>query len=326
MDKKNNSIAITTPSRLHFSLIDLNGEIGRIDGGFGVSLQNPNFKIYIEKLDRNTQILTKNLEDYEEILRTLNIIKEKFNIKNNYKIFIKNEIPKHIGFGSTTQLTLGVASGILKMEGIFMPVYDIATIVKRGGTSGIGVKAFESGGFIVDAGHTFGKDKEKDSFLPSSASNAKPPKILFRQDFPDEWIFVCAIPEKEKIYGKKEVEIFKKYCPINRNDVERLCHLLLMKILPSLIEKDIENFGSGLNEIQNIGFKKIEVEISGMRNLINELSKISYGAGLSSFGPCVYALTKGEKHAKEVADYLNEKGIKNFICMPNNKGAYFEYF
>ncbi len=44
-----NAITVTTPSRLHFSLIDLNGEIWRIDGGFGVALQNPNFKILIER-------------------------------------------------------------------------------------------------------------------------------------------------------------------------------------------------------------------------------------------------------------------------------------
>ncbi len=30
-------ITITTPSRLHFGLIDLNGELGRINGGIGIT-------------------------------------------------------------------------------------------------------------------------------------------------------------------------------------------------------------------------------------------------------------------------------------------------
>lgn len=320
------AIAVTTPSRLHFSLIDLNGEIGRIDGGFGVALQNPNFKIVIERAKKFEILGVNDDRNYEEILKILNAIKEKFEIKNKYKINIKSEIPRHVGFGSTTQLNLAVASGILKLEEIFLSPNEIAKIVKRGGTSGIGVKAFESGGFIVDAGHKFGKGKEKTTFLPSSASGANPAKILFRLDFPDEWIFVCAVQKNKKIYAETEVEIFKKYCPVNRRDVEMLSHLLLMKILPSVIERDVENFGDGLKEVQLLGFKKIEVEISGLKNFMDELNKISYGAGLSSFGPCVYALTKGKKHAEDVSNYLNEMGIKNFICRANNNGAYFEYF
>ncbi len=319
-------ITVTTPSRLHFSLIDLNGEIGRIDGGFGVALQNPNFKIFIERAKQTGIFGTGDTRTYEEILKILSTIKKKYDIKNEYKISLKSEIPRHSGFGSTTQLNLAIASAILKLEEIFLSPYEIATIIKRGGTSGIGVKAFESGGFIVDIGHKFGKNKEKATFLPSSVSDAKPAKILFRQDFPGDWIFVCAVRKIEKIYAESEVEIFKKYCPVNRKDVEMLSHLLLMKILPAVIERDIENFGDGLKDVQSLGFKKIEVEISGLKNFIDELSKISYGAGLSSFGPCVYALTKGKKHAEEVANYLNEKEIKNFICMPDNKGAYFEYF
>jgi len=34
-------ITVQTPSRLHFGLIDLNGELGRINGSFGVALEEP---------------------------------------------------------------------------------------------------------------------------------------------------------------------------------------------------------------------------------------------------------------------------------------------
>lgn len=58
------------------------------------------------------------------------------------------------------------------------------------------------------------------------------------------------------ISGNKEVNIFKKYCPIPLRDVEKICHIILMKMLPALIEKDIEEFGDCINKIQNLGFKK----------------------------------------------------------------------
>lgn len=321
MDK----IRILTPSRLHFSLIDLNGEIGRIDGGFGVGLNFPNFEIIIEKSDKGSiKIMNDNddvVETYEEILNVIKILDEKFNTGNNYKILIKKAIPRHSGLGSTTQLRLGIASGILKLNDKSLNVYEIAKIVKRGGTSGIGIKVFESGGFVVDCGHSI---KEKTSFLPSSASEAKPAKILLNYKFPD-WFFVCAFPKSKKVYGMKEVDIFKKYCPIKREYVEKISHILLMKILPSILEKDIENFGDGLNLIQNLGFKRIEVMLSESEELIKDLQSKSYGAGLSSFGPCIYSLCENKKHASEVASFLNEKNIKNFITNANNSGAYFEY-
>ena len=42
-------VRITTPSRLHFSLLDLNGALGRIDGGFGLAIADPHFQIVAER-------------------------------------------------------------------------------------------------------------------------------------------------------------------------------------------------------------------------------------------------------------------------------------
>lgn len=44
-------IVIKTPSRLHFGLIDMNGEIGRIDGGIGLALESPHTSIEVVKAD-----------------------------------------------------------------------------------------------------------------------------------------------------------------------------------------------------------------------------------------------------------------------------------
>jgi beta-RFAP synthase len=44
-------IIVKTPSRLHIGLIDLNGSIGRIDGGLGLTLAKPNFTIRVSESD-----------------------------------------------------------------------------------------------------------------------------------------------------------------------------------------------------------------------------------------------------------------------------------
>ena len=38
---------IRSPSRLHLALIDMNGAYGRIDGGIGLTIKDPNF-VYME--------------------------------------------------------------------------------------------------------------------------------------------------------------------------------------------------------------------------------------------------------------------------------------
>ena len=47
-------LQITTPARLHFGLIDLNGELGRINGGFGVAIDHPNWIITLKKHEINS--------------------------------------------------------------------------------------------------------------------------------------------------------------------------------------------------------------------------------------------------------------------------------
>jgi beta-ribofuranosylaminobenzene 5'-phosphate synthase len=43
------------------------------------------------------------------------------------------------------------------------PLYvrEIARVITRGGTSGMGTAAFEAGGFLVDGGHGFGPGRLK---------------------------------------------------------------------------------------------------------------------------------------------------------------------
>ncbi|MEW5760760.1 MAG: beta-ribofuranosylaminobenzene 5'-phosphate synthase family protein, partial [Candidatus Thermoplasmatota archaeon] len=296
MEKK---IEIITPSRLHFSLIDLEGSLGRIDGGFGVAINKPRWHIEIEPSKKMVvPLIAKD---------TLSKIGRALKLKNNYRIIINEKVPMHVGLGSKTQLSLAIAMGILKLEGKEIPVRELASIVGRGGTSGIGVAAFEKGGFILDCGHS---TKEKKHFLPSRYSICSPPLVLVRYEIPENWHFIVCIPKTYKIFGKKELQAFKRYCPISPMEVEKLSRIVLFKLLPSVLENDPKNFGDGIDAIQKIGFKKIENEIAGnfIRNLRKFLSNEGYCGGLSSFGPTCFSLidkkSTAEKIARKTKEYL----------------------
>jgi len=322
-------IRIKTPSRLHITLIDLNGNLGRIDGGVGIALEEPSIFLEAEIMDKG--IIVEG-DDSNRAIEVAKKIMKNYDLKHGLHIRILEKYDDHIGLGFGTQLSLATAFAITRLHKINVSIRDLAKIVGRGGTSGIGVAAFENGGFIVDGGHTFGANKQKQSFLPSSASKAPPPPTISRIDFPDDWLIVLAIPRLNKrIHGSIEVELFSKYCPIPIIEVQALSHIILMKLLPSLIEIDIVEFGDAISKIQNIGFKKIEVNLQSDR--VKEIMRImteagAYGVGLSSFGPTLYTVVNNEKKAYIIAKAAEDGmkiGGRVLITRARNKGAESSY-
>lgn len=302
---------VRTPSRIHISLIDLNGGIGRVDGGVGLALEQPGFLFSAEKAESLTVTGRQSKRARDAAERMLSYLRASHGVN----LDVMEAYDAHLGLGSGTQLMLGVGKTISELYGMDISTRRLAQIMGRGGTSGIGTAVFESGGFILDGGHS---TNEKTGFLPSAASKAKPAPVLLRHDFPD-WKIALLIPEGEQIHGMREVEIFKKYCPIPIEEVRKLSHLLLMKLTPSVVENDISTFGEGINEIQNIGFKRIEVSLQSkkVRELLKKCQKHSYGAGLSSFGPTIYSLIDDED---DFHDALQGSG-KIIITKAHNSGA-----
>ncbi|MEA2071000.1 MAG: beta-ribofuranosylaminobenzene 5'-phosphate synthase family protein [Asgard group archaeon] len=311
-------ILVKTPSRLHFGLIDLNGSLGRINGSLGVALNNPGWMMEI--LSNTNREQKKNaLELYENTKQAIrefgNFYQKDIQIP---PLRIKKSIPAHIGLGSHTQFLLALGKILAKFNKISTDSREIAQAMNRGGTSGIGVASFENGGIILDGGHSFGKGKDKETFAPSSISTAPPPPVIFRHLPPKNWHFVLITPTDEKgASGKKEQALFQECCPVPEDDVEKICRLILMKILPAIVEDNIKTFGEGLTEMQNeinrFGMEKYE---SGLHKEIMTFLfrlKTVYGSGISSFGPTIYALTNSEKHAKKIlTEIKNNFSVKKF--------------
>ncbi len=308
-------IKVKTPSRLHFGILDLNGNLGRIYGSLGLAIDFP-----------NTVVEVKNSEKLEilgyEKGRVISIIKKfsKFyEINPKLRINVKEAIPEHVGLGSGTQLALAIGVSVSRIYSLDLTAGEISNFLRKGNISGIGTYAFESGGFIVDSGCRMG-------------SKGIPQKI-FRYDFPKDWKFLVVIPEIQRGFRDSEERgIFKRVIPASQEISANICRLTLMKLIPSLLEKDIKKFGSALTEInRNTGlcFRKIQGGIYRskiLRELINFMLENSHGAGQSSWGPAVFALVR-EKDAdrlnSDVIKFLNKKKIKAevFVTGADNKGA-----
>ena len=321
-------IIVQTPSRLHLTLIDMHGGSGRVDGSVGIALNEPGILLEV----RQSPVLEVQGCDSvtrERIMNSALQVLKGLHAGGNVSITVREYYPSHIGLGSGSQLMLAIARGIAESYGRSLPIKELALLVGRGGTSGIGTAAFEHGGFIIDGGHTFGQGCEKSEFRPSAASRGvRPPPVIVRHEFPADWRILLAMPNLPAgVSGMKETDIFKTHCPVPLDEVRTLCHEILMRMLPGIIGKDLELFGSSVNVIQGLGFKKVELclqpkEIPALIEIMR--SSGAACAGMSSFGPTVYAIDDTDMLGIEqaVQSFMNDHGGgSTLITSARNKGA-----
>jgi len=322
-------VVVRSVSRLHVALIDLHGGLGRGDGSVGVTLERPWMEFEVERAEDGVVVEGEG-EVAVKAERAARAVLEGFGLEGGVRVVVRRSYPEHVGLGSGTQAALSVAVGVLEAFGV--EEYDVrglADLLGRGGTSGIGVAAFEGGGFIVDGGHRFGPGG-KEGFKPSAASGEVPPApVVARLEMPGDWRFVLAIPEVRRgAHGDEEVDIFRRYCPVPAREVERVCRLVLMVMLPAVAEGDAEAFGRAVDEVQGLGFKRVEVGLQDA--VVRELMEVAreagaYGAGLSSFGPTVYAVCDSASAggvARELERFLRERevGGEVIVSEPRNEG------
>ncbi|MFQ5999011.1 MAG: beta-ribofuranosylaminobenzene 5'-phosphate synthase [Candidatus Bathyarchaeia archaeon] len=320
------TIIVETPSRLHFSLIDLNGELQRIDGGLGIALQRPGFKVCAS----NANTLEISGKTSDRFTETIVKFAKAQGLEPKARIEIFETIPQHVGLGSGTQCALALGYALARLHGLELSPREIGGTMGRGSTSGVGIAVFEGGGFNLDGGHRFGTHGDKVSFQPTHMSNASPAPLLLRYRVPEEWRFVVAIPNVGLgKHSSEEVAAFAKFCPIPAAEVANLCRLILVRLLPSLVERDAKSFGQALSQIQDIGFKKTELELQDP--IVEELlhffvEKGALGAGMSSFGPTAYGLVDEQSTAEQLAESVrefldNRMGGDVFFSKVNNSGA-----
>ena len=233
----------------------------------------------------------------------------------------------HCGFGSGTQIILATAVGFLRINGLSVSIDDLALLLGRGKRSAIGLTIFKRGGLVVDGGTPTTLDSDKGVPKPLSLSI-----LLVRHSFPKDWRLVIVIPKKFKgISGRKEKQAFRKLNPSNLHHVQKISQALLLKLLPSILEKDIHGFGEALTSIQRwVGkqFKPAQYSQFGnpvSEKLIRQLLKWGVaGSGQSSWGPVVYGLVEGNREAKRIQLKLEEKypsdSLTVLISEADNRG------
>jgi beta-RFAP synthase len=230
----------------------------------------------------------------ERALRYLARAAATLDLPPNARIVIDEASPEHAGFGSGTQLGLAVAAALARLHGARVATPDLAKAIGRGARSGIGIGAFDTGGFLVDGG---------------LAPGAAPAPVIARLAFPAEWrVLLLLDPARQGLHGSGETAAFGKLPDFPDALAGRLCRVLLLRLLPGLAERDFAAVSSGLGEIQERLGDYFSAAQNGRYSSPGVAEALAWlkghgilGIGQSSWGPTGFALVASAAEADALA-------------------------
>jgi beta-RFAP synthase len=320
-----NQVSVSSSARLHMGFFDLHGGLGRKFGSIGLSIDEPSIELTAlraEKL-KVTGLANARIEKIaQNVMAKLN---SKFNMNAAVNLNIQKNLPEHAGLGSGTQQALAIGSAISCLYGLNLTSPQIAELTGRGGRSGIGIAAFDSGGLLIDGGRV--------SNAPQSFAGNKVPPLLARYDFPANWRILLILDKRQPgIHGDEELAAFKTLPIFPENLAAHLCRSVLMQGMPAIVERDLTAFGSCIKELQMHvgdyfapaqGGRYASVQVGAVLQHLERLGVACFGQ--SSWGPTGFAVFENAEIAHktmlELRMTFTEPHLTFMLCGANNRGA-----
>jgi len=139
---------VSTPSRLHFGIIDMRGDIGRLHGSAGVAIETPRLVFEVE--DAGETVITGARSGRAQVI--IDKVLRDHGVNGGVHLDVQSDIPEHMGFGSGTQLSIALGTALNSLFDLGMSYEEIVVGLGRGRRSGIGTHSFLHGGFISFTG------------------------------------------------------------------------------------------------------------------------------------------------------------------------------
>jgi beta-ribofuranosylaminobenzene 5'-phosphate synthase len=310
-------VRVLAPARLHLGFLDLNGGLGRRFGGIGLALDAPS-TVVTAQLAGQLQVRAPASEE-ARVLRAARAACEALGLDGNASIHVQSHIPPHAGLGSGTQLSLAVAAALARLQCSDTAARALALATQRGQRSGIGIAAFDAGGFVLDGGR---------------GPDLAPPPLLLRRDFPEEWAVLLVFDDRDSgLAGEAEISAFRELPSMRETCAGALCRRVMMQVLPGLVERDFATFCTGIEAVQALVGDYFARVQSGRYASPRVAAAIEHavalgarGQGQSSWGPTGFAFLPGRDEALRIRDRLAEgfsaeQGLRFVVAAGRNHGA-----
>jgi len=314
---------VATGARLHFGFQNLALAHDRLYGGVGAALSEP--RIVVEA-ERAPSVRVEDPDAAEFVPDVADLLGVE-----GARVTVSERYPRHAGLGSGTQLALACLVAVARAHGREVDPRECAPDLGRGGRSGVGVAAFETGGFVTDAGHP----TEQFTSAPPVRGDWSVPRPVARHDIPGDWRFLLVTPDVPPgRSGTPEEESIRAV--VERADpsvADEMATLLVRRVLPAVTEGDADAFGRAIARLGRLNGAWYADEQGGVYRppageVVDRLSDSPAvrGAGQSSWGPTVYGVTsaadasRAEAAGREALDALGTGGIVR-TAAPRNAGA-----
>jgi len=316
-------VRVEAGARLHVGFQNLSLAHERLYGGVGVALAEPRVALTAAPAE-GVACDDPLIADYAE--RACDLLGV-----DGARLAVEETLPRHVGLGSGTQLALATLAAVARAHGREPRIRQRAPDLDRGGRSGVGVAAFESGGFVLDAGYP----TERFTTAPPPAGEWEVPAVAARHDLPGDWRFVLVLPDADLgRSGDSEDESMRAV--VERADpgvADDLAALVVRRLLPAAAEGRLEAFGDAIGAFGRLNGAWYADEQGGVYRppagrIVDALSERPSvrGVGQSSWGPAVYGVTDatlaGEAHtaAEDALAAADAEGTVRVVA-PRNRGA-----
>ncbi len=287
------SVQIEAPARLHLGFLDLHGGLGRRFGSIGLTIDTLATRLLAER----SSTITASGPGAERALKYARSYIDARGIEGGVDISLTQTIPDHVGLGSGTQMALAVGTAIEYLYSGESNSAEIARILNRGTRSGIGIGAFEQGGFILECGR--GEEKEV-------------PPVAIRLPFPEKWRVLLLFDTRgQGLHGEEEVAAFSELPEFAESAAAHLCRLVMMQVLPGVLETNLQPVSRAIGEIQRVVGDYFAPAQGGrytspvISEALEWAAKQGYaGVGQSSWGPTGFVLLEEAAQAQSLAQAL----------------------
>lgn len=293
--------------RIHITLIDLGHATLRANGGAGFTLDCLPIEISVHRCSRD-QLVTP--DDFDCVARAdvevaLNRLRDVWEFPAT-AIRIITSAPQHVGLGTKTAAVLGTLRAVASLYGITITPTELQTLSARGGTSGVGISTFFTGGFVADSGQPAVADQ---FYKPSSAAGPSIlPVPIVHMGMPTVWNCHLILPPGTRVAGADEAAFFQNNTPIPDVEVLQVLAAVYHGICPGVASASLSLFRRASVRIHETGFKRREVaaqppEVGALLRRVNENPTVS--AGMSSMGPLLYVIGMLD-HSRKIRGALED--------------------
>ncbi|HVS26729.1 MAG TPA: beta-ribofuranosylaminobenzene 5'-phosphate synthase family protein [Burkholderiales bacterium] len=313
-DKEAQSVVVEAPARLHLGFMDLNGATGRRFGSLGLTLDGFSTRIYAERAES----FSVEGAQTQRVMSVLRCLQQKLGLRGAVRMAVVQAIPEHVGLGSGTQLAIAAGIAVARLYQLNFGAREIAAALGRGCRSGIGIGAFDQGGFLIDGGR----------------QGDEPPRITSRIAFPPQWRILLVFDlQAQGLHGAEETNAFRTLPSFPEASAAHLCRLVLMHVMPALVEANLQEFGKAVTEVQQMVGDHF-APVQGGRYASRKVSEVlawleTQGVaclGQSSWGPTGFAVVDSETNAAALmreteARWGQERRLRFRVCAARNHGG-----